>query len=88
MWCSKLISVGETRPSPTAHSGAINTRRLRYGQFLTPAQFHAAFSPRSEDVALVASTLSALGFQIKHIPDSGLFVAASGTVEKIKQALG
>jgi subtilase family serine protease len=60
----------------------------RYGQFLTPEQFHAAFSPRSEDVALVQRTLSALGFNIKYTPDSGLFVAASGTVRQIKQAFG
>ena len=60
----------------------------RYGQFLTPEQFHAAFSPRLEDVALVQRTLSALGFQIKHTPDSGLFIVASGTVGQIKQAFG
>jgi subtilase family serine protease len=60
----------------------------RYGQFLTPEQFHAAFSPRSEDVALVQRTLSALGFNIRYTPASGLFVEASGTVGQIKQAFG
>jgi subtilase family serine protease len=60
----------------------------RYGQFLTPEQFHAAFSPRSQDVALVQRTLSALGLNIKHTPASGLFVAASGTVAQIKQVFG
>jgi len=60
----------------------------RYGQFLTPEQFHAAFSPRSQDVALVQRTLSALGFNIRYTPASGLFVAASGTVGQIKQAFG
>ena len=60
----------------------------RYGQFLTPEQFHAAFSPRAEDVALVQRTLSALGFHIRHTPASGLFVEASGTVGQIKQVFG
>jgi subtilase family serine protease len=60
----------------------------RYGQFLTPEQFHAAYSPRAEDVALVQRTLSALGLNIRYTPASGLFVAASGTVGQIKQAFG
>jgi subtilase family serine protease len=60
----------------------------RYGQFLTPEQFHADFSPRLEDVALVQRTLSALGFNIRYTPASGLFVEASGTVGQIKQAFG
>jgi subtilase family serine protease len=60
----------------------------RYGQFLTPEQFHAAFSPRSQDVALVQRTLSALGFNIRYTPASGLFVEASGTVGQIKQVFG
>ena len=59
-----------------------------YGQFLTPAQFHAAFSPKAEDVALVQRSLSALGFQIKHTPDSGLFVEASASVGQIRHAFG
>jgi subtilase family serine protease len=56
-----------------------------YGQFLTPAQFHAAFSPRPEDVNAVQSGLRSLGFKIEYTPDSGLFVRASGTVAEIKQ---
>jgi subtilase family serine protease len=60
----------------------------RYGQFLTPEQFHAAFSPRSEDVALVQRTLSALGLIVRYTPASGLFVEASGTLRQIKQAFG
>ncbi len=60
----------------------------RYGQFLTPEQFHAAFSPASQDVALVQRTLSALGLIVRYTPASGLFVAASGTVGQIKQAFG
>lgn len=58
----------------------------RYGQFLTPQQFHAEFSPKPEDVSLVQNTLRGLGFKIEHTPDSGLFVRASGTVAQIREA--
>ncbi len=59
-----------------------------YGQFLSPEQFHAAFSPRAQDVSLVQSTLRGLGFKVEYTPDSGLFVRASGTVAQIKHAFG
>jgi len=58
----------------------------QYGQFLTPAQFHARFSPKAEDVRKVQSALRELGFKVGHTPDSGLFVQASGTVAQIKSA--
>ncbi|MGO9949723.1 MAG: protease pro-enzyme activation domain-containing protein, partial [Steroidobacteraceae bacterium] len=58
----------------------------RYGQFLSPAQFHAAFSPKTEDVTRVQEALQVLGFKIKNTPASGLFVQASGTVAQVKQA--
>ena len=58
----------------------------RYEQFLTPEQFHAAFSPKVEDVAAVQNALAALGFKIENVPASGLFVQASGTVGQVKQA--
>jgi subtilase family serine protease len=59
-----------------------------HGQFLTPAEFHATFSPRAEDVAAVKSALTSLGFKVGYTPASGLFVQASGTVGQIKQAFG
>jgi len=58
----------------------------RYGQFLTPEQFHSAFSPKADDVSLVQSTLRGLGFNVEYTPASGLFVRASGTVAQVKQA--
>ncbi len=58
----------------------------RYGQFLTPEHFHAAFSPKAEDVMIVQNALTALGFKVKNVPASGLFVQASGTVGQIKEA--
>ena len=59
-----------------------------YQQYLTPAQFHAAFSPKAEDVAAVEQALKGLGFHIEYVPESGLFVKASGTVAQIKQGFG
>ena len=58
----------------------------RYGQFLTPEQFHTAFSPRGQDVRFLQDTLQGLGFNVEYTPDSGLFVRASGTVAQVKQA--
>jgi subtilase family serine protease len=57
-----------------------------YGEFLTPEQFHAEFSPSADDVGLLQTTLRSLGFTINYTPDSGLFVRASGTVAQVKQA--
>ena len=42
----------------------VDPRSARYQQFLTPAQFHAALSPKAEDVAAVEQALKGLGFQI------------------------
>jgi subtilase family serine protease len=58
----------------------------RYGQFLSPEEFHAQFSPHAEDVQRVQRGLSELGFRVEYTPDSGLFVRASGTVEQVRQA--
>lgn len=58
----------------------------RYGQFLTPPEFHARFSPRAEDLRKVQNALSELGFKLWRTPDSGLFVPASATVLQIKNA--
>jgi subtilase family serine protease len=58
----------------------------RYGQFLTPEQFRAQFSPRAQDIDLLQTTLRGLGFAVNYTPDSGLFVRASGTVAQVRQA--
>jgi subtilase family serine protease len=57
-----------------------------YGRFLTPAEFHARFSPDRANVDLVKDTLHRLGFTIVRSPDSGLYVEAVGTVGQIKAA--
>jgi subtilase family serine protease len=60
----------------------------QYGKFLTPEQFHAQFSPKAADVQRVQRTLEQLGFHVVYTPDSGLFVAASGTVAQVKATFG
>jgi len=58
----------------------------QYGQYLTPEQFHAAFSPSAQDVKRVQDALQALGFKIGYVPVSGLFVQASGTAAQVREA--
>jgi subtilase family serine protease len=60
----------------------------QYGRYLTPEQFHAQFSPKAADVQRVENSLQQLGFHIDHVPDSGLFVKASGNVAQVKAAFG
>jgi subtilase family serine protease len=59
-----------------------------YGQYLTPEQFHAQFSPKAPDVQRVQHSLEKLGFHIEHVPASGLFVRASGSVAQVKATFG
>jgi len=58
----------------------------RFGQFLTPALFHARFSPTGNDVRAVQDALKGMGFKIEFTAASGLFVRASGTVSQIRSA--
>lgn len=59
----------------------------RFGQFLTPALFHAQFSPTiNNDVRAVEDALKGMGLRIEYTPTSGLFVRASGTVSQIRSA--
>jgi subtilase family serine protease len=57
-----------------------------YRHWLTPAQFHARFSPRGSDVAAVRSWLSSQGFAIVGVPANHLFVTAEGTVAQVEKA--
>jgi subtilase family serine protease len=59
-----------------------------YGKYLTPEQFHAQFSPNAADVQRVQRSLQKLGFHIDHVPASGLFVRASGSVAQAKASFG
>jgi subtilase family serine protease len=59
-----------------------------YHRWLTPAQFHARFSPSAGAVAAVRSWLSAEGFSIVAVPANRLFVTAEGSVAEVEQAFG
>ncbi len=58
----------------------------RFGQFLTPALFHAQFSPTIDEVRAVENALKSMDLRIEYAPASGLFVRASGTVSQIRSA--
>jgi len=45
-----------------------NPRSSSYGRYLTPAQFHARFSPSSSDVAAVVSWLRSHGLHVTSVP--------------------
>jgi len=59
-----------------------------YHRWLTPAQFHARFSPGASEVASVRSWLSSEGFSIVGVPANRLFVTAEGSVGEVEQAFG
>jgi subtilase family serine protease len=59
-----------------------------YRRWLTPAEFHARFSPPASEVAAVRRWLSSEGFAIVGVPENRLFVTAEGSVGEIEQAFG
>jgi subtilase family serine protease len=56
----------------------------RYGQYLSPAQFHAQFAPTAADVQAVADVLAQYGLTMVPSP-SPLYVKAIGTVGQVNQ---
>ena len=60
----------------------------QYHQFLTPAQFHAAYSPSASTLSAVEAFLSQKGLKVEYAPDNGMYVDASGSVQQIEQAFG
>jgi subtilase family serine protease len=83
-----FLSLRDTAGLKALVAAQSNPRSPQYGKYLTPEQFHAAYAPPAADVARVRDTLTSMGFTIEHIPASGLFVTASGTVGQVKQAFG
>jgi subtilase family serine protease len=65
-----------------------NPRSPSYGQYLTPAQFHARFSPSTADVDAVVSWLRGHGMRVTSVPANHLLVYASGTVAQAEAAFG
>jgi subtilase family serine protease len=56
-----------------------------HGRWLTPAEFHARFSPSPAQVAAVRTWLTEAGFAIVNVPQNRLFVTASGTVADVER---
>lgn len=59
-----------------------------YGQYLTPEQFHAQYSPSQAQVNAVKSWLTSQGFDITYVPANNHYVAAEGTVAQASAAFG
>ncbi|HVP03879.1 MAG TPA: S53 family peptidase [Solirubrobacteraceae bacterium] len=61
----------------------------RYGQYLSPAAFRAAYAPSDADVAAVRAWLTQAGFTVSgQVPQNNRWLAASGTVTQIESAFG
>lgn len=93
------VANGNTKVTISAYLGFRNMAALKdlvdaqstpgnaqFGHHLTPAQFRAQFAPAASDVSKVSATLHKLGFVVGHIPTSGFYVEASGTVRQIESA--
>ena len=59
-----------------------------YGQYLTPAQFHAQYAPSQASVNEVKSWLTSQGFTVDYVPGNNHYVAAEGTVAQASAAFG
>ena len=59
-----------------------------YGQYLTPAQYHAKFDATSATVSAVKQWLTGAGFKVTDIEAYARFVDVSGTVAAAQQAFG
>jgi subtilase family serine protease len=59
-----------------------------YGQYLSPAQFHAKFSPSEADAAAAGAWLRSGGLKVGAGPASRLWVSGTGTVGQIQKLLG
>jgi subtilase family serine protease len=61
-------------------------RAAEFHKWLTPQQFGERFGPSSDDVKKVTQWLVQQGFELNHVPESGLFVDFSGTAGQVAQA--
>jgi hypothetical protein len=59
-------------------SGLFDPSSPSYHQWLTPREFHQAFSPSRTEVAGVESWLTGHGFDIIDVPRNRVFVTAAG----------
>ncbi len=59
-----------------------------YGQYLTPAQWEARYSPSQASVDQVTSFLTQNGFTVNTISADRMAIEASGTAQQVEQAFG
>lgn len=59
-----------------------------YGQYLTPEQFHARYSPSQASVNEVKNWLTGQGFSVDYVPANNHYVEAEGTVAQAQAAFG
>jgi subtilase family serine protease len=65
-----------------------NPSSPNYRQFLTPAQFAAAYGPNSRDVQIIIGWLQSQGFQVNAVSSSTSTVDFSGTAGQVRTAFG
>ena len=56
----------------------------QYRQFLTPAQYHAAYSPAASDVNAVKNFLSQRGLSVGYSLANAMYVDATGTIAQFR----
>ena len=59
-----------------------------FHRFLTPAQFHAAYSPTAASVNAVKAFLAQKGLKVLSSPANGMYVDAIGSVAQVEKAFG
>jgi subtilase family serine protease len=57
-----------------------------YEHWLTPAQFHASYSPAATEVKQVQTWLTNQGFNVVDVPSNKLFVTAEGSTAQVEKA--
>jgi len=60
----------------------------RYGKYLTPAQWRAAYAPSAAELRRVTSFLTSNGFKVGAIPANNRFVSFTGTAGQAEAAFG
>jgi subtilase family serine protease len=80
------LALRDQADAQTVATRVNNPNDSMYGQFLSPAQFTAAYGPTSTQVSAVTSYLTSKGFTNVSAEPDNLFVSASGTPAQIQSA--
>ena len=59
---------------------------VRYGQFLSDAEFDAKYAPTAEDIAAVQAHLEQAGLTVKFVPGNRAFISAEGSAAQVEKA--